>query len=385
MSDELKRLEKAHIMSTYKRHDLLLERGQGCYVFDKEGKKYLDFVGGIATCTVGHANPDITKAITQQAQKLISVSNLYYSEPQIELARILSKLSGLKKAFFSHSGTEANETAIKLAKKVSGKTEFIAFENGFHGRTTGSLALTWQWKYREPFMPLAPDVKFAKYSDINSLEALMSDKTAAVVIEPIQGEAGIIVPEPGFLKAVRKLCTERGVLMIVDEVQTGVGRTGTFFAYQQEDIMPDIVTIAKGLANGLPIGVCLSDYELEQGEHGSTLGGNSLSAAAALATIAYIERHKLMEHAKEVSVYLMDRLRELQTNITEIRTIRGRGLMIGIELQEPKAARIVERSMQLGLLCNAPTTSVIRLLPPLIVTKAQVDEFIKILSEAMQS
>jgi acetylornithine/N-succinyldiaminopimelate aminotransferase len=385
MSDELKQLDSAYIMPTYKRHDLVLEKGDGCYVFGQDSKKYLDFVGGIATCTVGHANPIITKAITEQAQKLISVSNLYYTEPPIQLAQKLSRLSGLKKVFFCHSGADANEAAIKLAKKVTGKQEFVAFQDGFHGRTTGSLALTWKPEFKEPFLPLSPVVKFAKFNDVASLESLVSEDTAAVIVEPIQGESGVIMPDDSFLGEVRELCTKHNILMIIDEVQTGVGRTGTFFAYGRHGIKPDIVTIAKGLANGVPIGVCLSDFEFDKGEHGSTLGGNSLSAAAANATIDYIEEHDLMNNAETVGNYLMESVRALQETKPLIAEVRGKGLMIGIVLQEPEATRIVEQSMTLGLLCNAPTPSIIRLLPPLIATKEQADECVDILKRVMQS
>jgi acetylornithine/N-succinyldiaminopimelate aminotransferase len=379
--DELKKLDSKHIMATYKRHNLLLEWGEGCYVFDQDGKKYLDCIGGIATCSVGHANKEVNNAVSEQANKLISVSNLYFSEPQIQLAKTLTRLSGLKKVFFSHSGTDANEAAIKLARKITGKKEFIAFTDAFHGRTTGSLALTWRREYREPFMPLSPTVKFATYNDIDSLRSLITDDTAAVIIEPIQGEAGIIVPNKTFLNDVRELCTQHNVLMIIDEVQTGVGRTGTFFAYEHNHIKPDIVTLAKGLANGLPIGVCLSDYELEAGEHGSTLGGNSLSAAAASATIHYIEQHKLMHNAETVGNYLMDKLR----TIKGIKEVRGSGLMIGAELSEPLAATYVQKAMHEGLLCNAPTPTVLRFLPPLILTKAQADEALAILQKVIQT
>ncbi len=385
MSDDLKQLDNAHIMPTYKRQNLLLEKGRGCYVFDMDGKKYLDFIGGIATCTVGHANPAIIKAITDQASKLISVSNLYYTEPQILLAEKLSKLSGLKKVFFSNGGTDANEAAIKLAKKITGKKEFIAFIDGFHGRTTGSLALTWKPQFKEPFLPLAPAVKFAPYNDIASLEALVNDDTAAVIVEPIQGEAGIIVPDASFLSDLREFCTSHNVLMIIDEVQTGVGRTGTFFAYEHNHIKPDIVTVAKGLANGVPIGVCLSDYELEKGEHGSTLGGNSLSAAAANATIDYIEQHNLMNNAETVGNYLMDKLRDLQKTTPLIQSIRGKGLMIGIVLNEAEAARIVQASMEQGLLCNTGAPSVVRLLPPLVASKEQADECVGVLEKVMKA
>jgi acetylornithine/N-succinyldiaminopimelate aminotransferase len=385
MSDDLKRLDSSHIMPTYPRQDLLLEKGSGCYVFDDGGKKYLDFFGGLATCSVGHANPELTKAITEQANKLISVSNLYYTEPQIRLAKKLSELSGLKKVFFSHSGADANEAAIKLAKKVTGKKEFIAFSGAFHGRTTGSLALTWNQQYKEPFLPLAPATKFATYNDVASLESLISADTAAVIVEPIQGEAGVVVPDDNFLCEVRELCTKHHILMIVDEVQTGIGRTGTFFAYSRSNIKPDIVTLAKGLANGVPIGACLSDYELELGDHGSTLGGNSLSCAAANATIDYIEKHNLMKNAEVIGDYLMDSLRSMQKSIPLIKDVRGQGLMIGIVLQKPEAARIVKASMSSGLLCNNAAPNVVRLLPPLIATKEQADECLGILEKVMQS
>lgn len=385
MSDDLQQLDAAHIMPTYKRHNLILERGQGCYVFDQDGKKYLDFIGGIATCTVGHANPVIVKAITDQANKIISASNLYYTEPQILLAQKLSKLSGLKKAFFSNSGTEANETAIKLAKKITGKKEFIAFVDAFHGRTSGSLALTWKPEYKEPFLPLAPDVKFAPYNDMESLTALVNDDTAAIIVEPIQGEAGIVVPDATFLSELREFCTSHKILMIIDEVQTGVGRTGKFFAYQHNHIKPDIVTVAKGLANGVPIGVCLSDYDLAPGNHGSTLGGNSLSAAVANATIDYIEEHNLVSNAETVGDYLMNKLRDLQKTLPLIQDVRGQGLMIGIVLGKPEAAQIVQQSMKHGLLCNAPAPSIIRLLPALVASKEQADECVAILEKVMQS
>ncbi len=384
MSDDLKLLDSTHIMPTYPRQDLILEKGSGCYVFDSDGNKYLDFFGGLATCSVGHANPEVTKAIADQAKKLISVSNLYYTEPQIRLAKKLSDLSGLKKVFFSHSGADANEAAIKLAKKVTGKQEFIAFSGAFHGRTTGSLALTWNQKIKEPFLPLAPAAKFATYNDTASLESLINDNTAAVIVEPIQGEAGVVVPDKNFLSEVRKICTLRGILMIVDEVQTGIGRTGTFFAYSRSNIKPDIVTIAKGLANGVPIGACLSDYNLELGEHGSTLGGNSLSCAAANATIDYIEKNNLMSNAEGVGNYLMDRLRALQESTPLIKDVRGQGLMIGIVLQKPEAAKIVKLTLSDGLLCNNAAPNVVRLLPPLIATKEQADECLRILSKAMQ-
>lgn len=379
--DELRRLEAEHVMQTYKRFDIILESGEGCYVYGHDGKKYLDFIGGIATCTVGHANPAVVKAVAGQAAKLASVSNLYYTGPQVRLAKKLSELSGLQKCFFSHSGADSNEAAIKLAKRATGKTEFISFEDAFHGRTTGSLALTWEPKYREPFMPLSPPVKFAKFGDIASVEKLITDQTAAIFVEPIQGEAGVVVPPPGFLKELRKLCDRTGILLIFDEVQTGVGRTGKFFAYQHEGILPDIVTAAKGLANGLPIGICLSNLDFGAGEHGATLGGNNLSIAGALATIDYIEKHHLEDNARDVGNYLMAKLKTLEP----VSDVRGRGLMIGAVLKGDNAKDIVQKALDKGLLVNAATPNVIRLLPPLTATKKQADECIEKLRKAMQS
>ncbi|HEX5455808.1 MAG TPA: acetylornithine transaminase [Candidatus Saccharimonadales bacterium] len=379
---DIKKLEKDYIMQTYKRADIIFTRGEGCYVFDSDGNKYLDFIGGIATCTVGHGNEEVADAVHAQTLKLASVSNLYYMEPQALLAEKLAGLSGLKKCFFCHSGAEANEAAIKLAKKVTGKKHFIAFTNSFHGRTTGSLALTWKQQFKEPFLPLSPEVSFVDFDDIEALKTVITDDTAGVFIEPIQGEAGIVAPKPGYLKAVRELCDEKEILMIADEVQTGVGRTGKFFAYQHEDIKPDIVTVAKGLANGLPIGACLSDYELEAGEHGSTLGGNNVSCAAALATLDYMDKYDLMNNAAVVGEYLMQGLQDLKTG--DIDQVRGKGLMIAARLKDENSKEIVDKCLKLGLVCNSPAPDVIRFLPPLTVTKIQVDECIKILKEAMK-
>jgi predicted acetylornithine/succinylornithine family transaminase len=380
---DVRKLDKDHIMQTYKRANIVFTTGEGCYVFDSEGKKYLDFIGGIATCTVGHGNKEVADAVHAQMLKLASVSNLYYMEPQALLAGKLAELSGLKRCFFCHSGAEANEAAIKLAKKVTGKKHFIAFKDSFHGRTTGSLALTWKQQFKEPFLPLSPEVSFVDYDDIEALESAITDETAGVFVEAIQGEAGIVVPKPGFLKEVRKLCDEKNILMIIDEVQTGVGRTGKFFAYQHEDVKPDIVTVAKGLANGLPIGACLSDYQLEAGEHGSTLGGNNISCVAALETLDYIDRHDLVKNAAAVGEYFMNKLKGLKKD-TEVSDVRGKGLMVAIKLKSGKSKEIVDKCLELGLVCNSPAPDVIRFLPPLIVTETQADECIEILKEAMK-
>ena len=384
-SKEIKELEKEDIMQTYSRFDLIVDHGKGCYIYDKEGKKYLDFLGGLATCTVGHGNKEVAKAIAEQAKKLINITNLYYTEPQVILAEKLSKLSGLQKCFFCNSGTEANEAAIKLAKKVTGKKHFIAFEHSFHGRTTGSLAATWKAKYKEPFEPLAPNVEFVEYNNIKALEKAISSHIAAVIIEPIQGEAGIIIPDKGYLKNVEEICKKNNILLIVDEVQSGNGRTGKFFAYLHENIKPDIMTAAKGLANGVPIGVCIAKkgIDFEKGNHASTFGGNNLACAAANATIDYILKNKLMENAVNVGDYFIKKLNELKEKNKIIKEVRGKGLMVAVELNENKAKEITEKCLENGLIINNATDNTLRFLPPLIIGKKEVDKVIIILDSIL--
>jgi len=382
-TEQIKKLEKEHVMQTYGRYDLVIDHGKGCYVFDKQGKKYLDFITGIACVPIGHANKYVTKAICKQAKKLVQVSNMYYTEQQVVLAEKLAKLSGMQKCFFCNSGTEANEAAIKLAKKITKKNKFIAFEHAFHGRTTGSLSATWKVKYKEPFKPLAPNVIFVKYNDINALEKVITKEIAAVIIEPIQGEAGIIVPDKGYLKKVEQLCHKKKVLMIVDEVQSGNGKTGEFFAYLHENIKPDIVTTAKGLANGFPIGVCLAKkgIDFDKGNHASTFGGNNLACAAAIATIDFILKKKLMKNAVKVGNYFMEELNKL--NKKSIVKVKGKGMMIGVELKQNNANDIVKKCLEKGLLLNSATENVLRFLPPLIATKKHVNEAVKILDQVL--
>src|SRR3989338_4005049 len=377
----IKELEHQYIMHTYNRFDVVITKGKGCYVFDDKGKKYLDFITGIGCVPLGHANPAVSKAMAKQAASLMQVSNLYYTKPQVELAQKLSKISGLQKCFFCNSGTEANEAAIKLAKKISKKKKFIAFEHSFHGRTTGSLAATSKIKYKEPFMPLAPLVTFVKYNDISSLEQAISKETAAVIIEPIQGEAGIIIPDKGYLKQVEKVCKKHKILLIVDEVQSGNGKTGKFFAYQLENVKPDIVTTAKGLANGFPIGVCIArkGLDFKPGEHASTFEGHSLACAAAIATIDEIM--KLMQNAQKMGNYLMQQLKNIKKPI--IKKVKGKGLMIGIELKKDVAKNITLKCLKKGLLVNNVADDILRCLPPLTITKKEADTAVKILKEVL--
>lgn len=383
-AEQIRQLEKEHVMQTYSRLNLIVDYGKGCYVYDQSKKKYLDFLGGIATCAVGHGNKEVVKAISGQAKKLINITNLYYTEPQAILAEKLSKISGLKKCFFCNSGTEANEAAIKLVKKTTGKKKFIAFEHCFHGRTSASLALTWKEEYKKPFEPLGLDVAFVEYNNIEALEKAITKETAAVIIEPIQGEAGVIIPEKGYLKKVSEICKKNSILLIADEVQSGTGRTGKFFAYQHESIMPDIVTTAKGLANGVPIGVCISNLDFEKGEHASTFGGNNLSCAAANATIDYILKNKLMENAVDVGGYFVEKLNKLKNKHKIIKKVKGKGLMVGVELNDNKAKEIVEKCLENGLIINNAADNILRFLPPLIVGKNEVDKCVGILEKVLK-
>ncbi len=377
---EVKKKEKEYVMQTYGRFDLVIDNGKGFYVFDKEGKKYLDFIGGIACVPVGHGNEKVTKAISDQAKKLIQVSNLYYTEPQAELAEKLVKLSGLKKCFFCNSGAEANEAAIKLAKKITGKKEFIVCEHAFHGRTHGSLAATWKDNYKEPFNPLVEGFKFVEYNNVDEIENAIDDKTAAVMIEPIQGEAGIIVPDKDYLQKVAEICKKKKVLLILDEVQSGNGRTGNYFAYLHSGIGPDIVTLAKGLGNGVPIGVCISKHDFDKGNHASTFGGNNLVCAAANATIDYILDNKLMDNAVKVGDYFMSKLKELP----HVKKVKGKGLMIGVDI-EGDALKVANECLKKGLLMNTATEHTLRFLPPLTISEKEVDLAVNILKEVLSN
>ena len=370
--------DKEHIMPSYGRYGLVIDKGKGCKVYDQEEKEYLDFLGGIACTPLGHAHPSVTKAISAQAKKIIQASNYYYTEPQVELAEKLSRLSGLKQCFFCNSGTEANEAALKLAKKITGKKEFIVCEGAFHGRTHGSLSATWKLSFREPFFPLVEGFTFVPYNDASAIEKAITEKTAAVLLEPIQGESGVVVPSDDYLGKVRSICTKRNVLLIVDEVQTGNGRTGNYFAYQHAGIMPDIVTTAKGLANGVPIGACISNAGFGKGEHASTFGGNSLACAAANATVDSILKENLMQNAAEVGAYFMEKL----VALPKVKDVRGKGLMIGAEI-EGDAKKAVEQCLAKGLIINHATPTTLRFLPPLTITKKDADAALRIMEEVL--
>lgn len=373
--------EKKYLMNTYSRYPITITTGLGCHVYDSNGKWYLDMLGGIACCPLGHQHPAVKNAIIAQANKLTNISNLFYTEEQVHLAKKLVSISGLKKCFFSNSGTEANEAAIKLAIANTKKHEFIVCENAFHGRTFGSLSATYGKKYTQKFSPLLSKFDFVPYGDVSAITKAITEKTAAVMFEPIQGEAGVIVPPADYLKEVSEICQSKGVLLILDEVQTGNGRTGTYFEFISHNIKPDIVTTAKGLANGLPIGVTISNgLDFEPGDHASTFGGNSFVSAVALSVTETITKNGMMENTKTQGHYIMGKISELGKS--EVKEVRGKGLMIGIELNQP-AKETVTKLMEHGILANVAHENTIRLLPPLILTTKQADQFITAFNEVV--
>ena len=379
-------LENRYVMPTYGRAKIVLDRGKGTVVRDAKGKAYLDFIGGIATVPVGHAHPAVVAAIARQAKKIINVTNLYYTEPMAELAHRLVEASGMKaKVFFCNSGTEAVEGALKLARRYTWKTDIVATEHSFHGRTMGALSATWKKQYKEPFAPLVPGFSHIPFNDVASLEKSLTDRTAAFLVEPIQGEGGIRIPARDYLVRAQAACAAKKVLLAADEIQTGLGRTGRFFAFQHEDgVHPDIITLAKGLGGGVPIGAILAKNYVadafEKGDHGSTFGGNALACAAALAVLDVIRKEKLIDHAAVMGRYFVQQLEAFVTEHAFVEDVRGKGLMIGVECSGP-VAPLVDKARDLGLLVNAADGTVLRFLPPLTVSKSEIDRAIGILGE----
>ncbi len=385
-------------IQNYGRMAVAFKRGEGARLWDTSGKRYLDFLGGIAVVTVGHAHPYVTQAIADQAATLVHSSNMYYIEPQVELARRLNELAGGEenkfRTFFCNSGAEANEAALKLARKYvksvdANRYEIITLENSFHGRTYGSLAATGQPKYHEGFEPMPGGFTYVPRNDIAALEAAVNKRTAAIMLEPIFGESGILPVDEAYLQAARRLCDEHGMLLIFDEVQTGVGRTGTFWAWQQLGVTPDIVTMAKGLGNGVPIGALMARDEVAKafvpGTHGCTFGGNFLSTAAANATIDVLLQENLMENATRVGKYFEQQLHAWGEATGLVKEVRGRGLMIGVELNQPIARDLMKKSLENGLIFNAVGDSILRFLPPLCIVEADVDEAMEKLQAAYVS
>lgn len=385
-------IEKAHYMPVFARYPMVISHGEGAYVTDTDGNRYLDFFAGIAVNALGHNHPNLVKAVTEQAAKVIHCSNLYYTEVQVELIEKLARLSGLDKVFLANSGAEANEGALKLARKY-GKTiaddkyEIITANHCFHGRTLMTLTATAQPKYQAGYEPLPQGFTYIDYNDIAALEAAISDKTCAVVLEPIQGEGGVNVPADDYLSKVRALCDKHGALLIFDEVQTGVGRTGKMFAYEHFGVRPDIVTMAKGLAGGVPIGAFIASDKVASvfhpGDHGSTFGGNPLACAAANAVIDTIEQDNLLVNVTEVGAYLMDKIAQLGAKYPAIiRSVRGKGFMVGVELTR-EGRGIVEACLDKKLIINCTAGNVLRLVPSLTIGKQEVDTMIQILDEVL--
>ncbi|MBI3540706.1 MAG: acetylornithine transaminase [Deltaproteobacteria bacterium] len=385
-------LTQKYVMNTYNRLPVALVQGKGAYAWDAEGKKYLDFFSGLAVNNLGHSHPRVLHALAKQARKLIHVSNVFYIDHQAELAERLVKHSFGDKVFFCNSGAEANEGAVKLARKYAKKKfgahkfEVITMKNSFHGRTLAMITATGQEKYQKGFEPLMPGFKYAEFGDMASLKSVVTQATCAVLVEPIQGEGGVRLPPSGYFKELRQFCSEKGILLMFDEVQTGIGRTGKLFAYQHFGIEPDVMTLAKALASGLPIGAMVArDFvaeTFEPGDHAATFGGNPLVTAVGCATLDTVIGDGLLEEAASQGNYFMEKLKELQSSHPVIQHVRGLGLMIALDVNV--AARpLVLKCLEKGLLINAVQKKTLRILPPLTVKKKEIDEAIKILKEVL--
>jgi predicted acetylornithine/succinylornithine family transaminase len=372
---DIQKKEAGVYANTFGRLPLAVVRGKGPYLFDVNNRRFLDFFSGIAVNSLGHCHPKVVSAIRKQAGLLIHSSNWLYTLPQLELAERLERLSGLEKCFLTNDGSEAVECAIKLARKSTGKNKIIAMKNSFHGRTLGALSLTWEDKYRKPYEPLVPGMGFVDYNDTKALERALTSDTAAVIMEPVQNEAGVLLPDEGFMADVRELTERKGVLLILDEIGTGLGRTGKMFAFQHEKVKPDILCLSKALGGGFPIGATLySGMDFEKGEHGGTFVGNPLACAAALAAVKVIVEEKLDRNADKQGKYLLDKLSELGCSV------RGKGLMIGMDVADGRSTvlRLIEERI---LTINSKNT--VRILPPLIIKKAHCDKFIAAVSKVM--
>ncbi|WP_434380674.1 aspartate aminotransferase family protein [Melittangium boletus] len=386
---------KAHLLQNYKQQPIVLERGLGSRVWDADGREYLDLLGGIATCGLGHCNPEVVAAVRGQLDKLWHVSNVFYSQPQIDLAARLTAAAGLPRAFFCNSGGEANEALIKLARKVQkdrgqpGRYELITFENSFHGRTLATVTATGQPKYHKGFEPLPEGFTHVPYGDLDAVRRAVSERTAAILVEPIQGEGGVRQAPPGFLKALRALCDEHGLLLLVDEIQTGMGRTGKVFAYQHEGILPDAISLAKSLGNGMPIGAMLCTEEAGQsltpGTHGSTFGGNLIAAVAANVVIRKVSEPQMLRDVAQKGEFFLGRLRELQVRLpTVIKEVRGLGLLVGVELFQD-AAPVIARCRDFGLLLNAAGDKTLRFAPAYTVSHDDLDQGVRLLEKALRA
>lgn len=391
-TEELRQDTERYLMNTYARTPISIVRGRGSRVYDLEGREYLDFVAGIAVNVLGHCHPDVVAAIQKQAQQLLHTSNLYHTEPQVKLARTLVDHSFAKKVFFCNSGAEANEAAIKLARRYAhqkygaDRYEIITMRQSFHGRTMATLTATGQEKVQKGFEPLLPGFTYVSFNDLSAVEQALTGKTAAILLEPIQGEGGVHVADRPYLKGLRDLCRERDLLLIFDEIQTGVGRTGTLFAYEQLGVEPDIMTLAKGLGGGMPIGACLATDDVAAaftpGTHASTFGGNPLACAAALAVFHVLLEGRVLEQSRRMGDHLAKGLQDLKDRLPIVKDVRGLGLLRGMELSvdgKPVVADCLAR----GLLINCTMDRVLRFVPPLIITQREIDRLLDTLSHVL--
>ena len=386
---DTKILADRYIFNTYKRFPITLVKGRGCRVWDEEGREYLDFIGGIAVCALGHSSEVVSNALKSQSEILVHVSNLFYTRPQAELAELLVKHSFADKVFFCNSGAEANEAAIKLVRRYSAENYgpqryvIIAMENSFHGRTMATLTATGQKKIQKGFDPLLNGFRHVPFNDINALKDAIDERVCAILLEPIQGEGGVICADRDYLRGVEEICKEKDILLVLDEVQVGMGRTGRLFAYEHYGIEPDVMTLAKAMANGLPIGAMLSVERVASafgpGAHASTFGGTPLVCAVSKAVLEYILNEGVLDNCASMGKYLIEGLKELKTKYPIIRDIRGMGLIVGVEL-DIKADEVVQRCMQNGILINSPKENVIRFLPPLIITQREIDQLLNTLN-----
>ena len=381
-----KDLEEKYGSGVYYKRDIEIVRGKGVYLYDSQNNEYIDCVGGHGVCLFGHSHPNIIKAIKDQSDKLISCPEIFYNDKRAELLEKLAEITpkGLTKTFLSNSGTEAVEAALKFSRKITGKTDIISFTFGFHGRTMGALSATWKAEYKKPFLPLVPGFCHTAYNNLEKLREVSTDNTAAIIVEPVQGEGGVKAAKMDFSKGIREICDQKGILMIVDEVQTGFGRTGELFAINRYNVSPDIMCLGKGIAGGIPMGATVVREDLanlEKGEHGSTFGGNPLACSASLAAIKTLKEEKLVEKSKENGEYFLSQLRK---NIDEsvYKDVRGLGLIIGIEMKQ-KVGPYLVKLMEKKILALTAGKLVVRYLPPLIIEKEHIDRVVEATGEVL--
>jgi len=388
---QIVKLTDRYVANTYARFPIALVRGKGARVWDADGKEYLDFVAGLAVISLGHSHPAVVRAIGRQAKKLIHVSNLYHIGPQAELARELCRHSFADRVFFCNSGAEANEAAIKLVRRyggewLGGKYEILSTYNSFHGRTLATLTATGQEKVRAGYDPLPPGFRQVAYNDLAAMEAAIDEKTAAILVEPIQGEGGVVVPEDGYLKGLRELCDRKGILLVFDEVQVGMGRTGKLFAYEHFGVEPDIMTLAKAIGGGLPLGAMLANEKVAKsfvpGAHATTFGGNPLACSVGLAVLQTLLKDRVLSNCVKMGRLLLDGLESIRRRFPFVRQVRGKGLIVGMELEQ-EGKRIVDECLKDGLLINCTAGKVLRFLPPLTVGKKEIDKGLSILEKVL--